>query len=93
MIVDDDVKLLVELVYAQGRAEGYQRAAADAAAADLAWSVHKRLSYEDRVAARLAEMESWARAQPGYRPYPDGWDEQFLAQVQAWVRDGALAAT
>jgi hypothetical protein len=75
----DDVVLLVEVVYAQGYADGRTKTAADAEAADLSWQLQKRLSHEDWVARRLGEMEPDARrreAERGwvYRGGPVDWE-------------------
>ncbi len=74
----DDLKFLVHRVYVQGLADGHDQAAADAEAADLNWRLRRRVSYNERVAERVAEMQAArARMWPGRPEYlggPVAWE-------------------
>lgn len=91
----DEVRYLIELIGESALAQAQRAIAERAETGDLSWQLFKRISREDRVAARLAEMETQVRTQPWYREFPDDWDEPFLVRLRAWVRDGtgAVAVT
>src|SRR2546423_7341251 len=74
----DDLRFFTQMVYERGFADGRERSAVDAGAADLSWLLRKRLTHEDHVRRRLVEMAAWRRqAYPGRPDHPGGpvdWD-------------------